>query len=65
MPLVKVVALTCNTSNGRSHRGVETRTAVFKVIAHKIRLSENVIGLRVSGTDLQQSDAALQGKSHP
>jgi hypothetical protein len=28
----------------------------------EIRLSENVIGVRVSRTDTQQSDAALRGK---
>ena len=63
--MVKVVALACNTSYGRSYRGVETRTAISKVIAPEIRLSENVIGARVSDTDAQQSDAVLQGKGLP
>jgi hypothetical protein len=64
MALVKVVAPACNTSCGRSHRGVETRTAIFTVIALQIRLSENVIGVRVSGTKAQHQDAALRGKGH-
>jgi hypothetical protein len=54
MALVKVVAQACNTSSGRSHRGVETRTAISTIIAPQIRLSENVIGVRVSGTGAQQ-----------